>query len=229
MIFAQGGAGLAEVDDAIGVTEGGGGLDGAFGLDEGEVMQAVGVEEVAGEAREVGGDAQVTTMELAEILGEVDEVGHALDVDPGGGDGELQDAVTEAEMVVQDEQVVVFHFTDEVQAGDAEFDGAIGDLGDDVTDALEEDDEAGQGGDAAGVLARIGFVHTQATSAQEVLGGGGEHALAGQGEGDALSHYAGPAGALRGWSSEKRVWRRATLPAGSMRRVWASGWVTSSA
>lgn len=53
-------------------------------------------------------------------------------------------------------------FVENVPAGDAKIDCALADAGGDVSGALEDDGEAGQGGNVRRVLARVGPVDFQA-------------------------------------------------------------------
>ena len=113
-----------------------------------EVVDAVVEEELARQVRVLGGDAQVAPAppELGRDLGDVDD---AADVDPALGDGQHQGAAGVAERLLehQDAVVLALVLADDVVAGDAEIDAALGDLREDVGGALEQhlDARAGPG------------------------------------------------------------------------------------
>jgi hypothetical protein len=77
-----------------------------------------------------GGDRQPAAVALAEIGGDVVEIGHGVDVEPDVGHGYDDIGMAEAETGAISRACLPVGevFTDQVLAGDAEIDGALADL-----------------------------------------------------------------------------------------------------
>ena len=98
MIGAQRRAGRGDVDDDIGRARRRRAFGGAEAFDDAVDLDAVLLrEELLGQPPVFGGDAQPAAMALAEIGGDVVEVGHGVDVEPDLGHGDHDIGMAEAE------------------------------------------------------------------------------------------------------------------------------------
>ena len=100
-------------------------------------VQTLLCEELTGKVREVGRHAQVAVPVFAKVLRDIDQIGHALHINPGGRHSKLQLAVTIAQLFVQDEQVLTPQFEHQIISDDAQLSGAIRDLGDYILHPLK--------------------------------------------------------------------------------------------
>lgn len=183
-VVADGGAGGDEVYDQVGVSDGGGDFEGAFGGDQERVGDAVVFEEAGGEGGEFGGDPQAATPRG------FGQIPHGRDVVPRFGDDDVQGAVSESEIIEQSQDFAVGAalFGDDIAASDAQIYTAIAYADDDVAGALEEDGDVREVGDGGDELAGVGFMDAQSRVGEEGEGVFGEAAFAGEGEANFWGH-----------------------------------------
>ena len=103
-------------------------------LDDAVAGDAAVGEVLARQVDVLGRDAQPAAVAVAEVGGDVGEVGHLGDVDPGVGHGDDDFGLAEAERLCEDDLVgaVLGFLVDEVGAGDAEIDRAADQLAGDL-------------------------------------------------------------------------------------------------
>ena len=112
-------------------------------------------EEAAGQVHVFGGDAQLALAPIAEIGGDILDVDHVGDVDPGlrRGDHDIGVAKAKASDLGHVAVSVGDLLADQVFSGDAEMRAAGSDLVSDFSRREEQQLNARQGGDRGGVVA----------------------------------------------------------------------------
>ena len=131
MIGAQRRACRGDVDDDVGRAGGRRAFGGAEAFDDAVDLDAVlAREELLGQPPVFGGDAQTAAMALAELGGDVVEVGHGVDVEPGfrHGDHDIGRAEAEPRLDRGLALPVGDVLAQQILAGDAEVDAALADL-----------------------------------------------------------------------------------------------------
>ena len=158
MVGAQRRAGRGDVDDDVGQTRRRRALGGAQALDDAVNLDAVLLrEELLGEPPVFGGDPQPPAMALAEIGGDVVEIGHGVDVEPDVGNGNHDIGAAEAEPCgdLGARLPVGQRLAQQILAGDAEVDAAGAKFAGDFGGRQEADLDVGAAGNAGAVLALV--------------------------------------------------------------------------
>ena len=178
-VFPQSGSGGGQVGDEVGVTGGGGGFQGAAHGNDGKVVDAPLKEVAAQQPLVFGGNPQLAAP-FVKLQGQVGQVVNGGHIQPAVGDGQDEFAASVLQVVNDgdDGTVVVAIFQQAVQAGNAHFGAAFLNLAGNIGGALEQRLHAGQGGNAAGVAARVGPADLDAARRHKAQRGVAQFAVA---------------------------------------------------
>ena len=177
-IVSQGGAGGDQVNDQVGVTDGRGNLQRAFGKDQLDIWHAMLGKESPAQVGEFGGDAQ----RASQMAGETRQVCHRIHALPGFWNDHVQRAMPESQARMDDQDIAILAapLCDYIPAGDAEVHAAFPHADDDIAGSLEEHRQTRQARDGGAVLARVGLVHMQPHICQQLERCFGQNAFTGQ-------------------------------------------------